>query len=107
MPLLQARFIMCRMRERWRDLDHLDLLPPARRAWKLRLGSCSLGRLEEVILGKPRTGDLPGSEVPQRYFDYLKTKQLSLLDDVLSLCLQPGRPVETPRQGGQLAPDPV
>ena len=39
MPLLEARYIMCRMRERWRDLDNLDLLFPARRAWKLRLGS--------------------------------------------------------------------
>ena len=27
--------------------------------------------------------DLPGSEVPQRYFTYLKTKQMSLLDDIL------------------------
>ena len=83
-PLLESRFLMNRMDRSCLDLPHLDLLHMCRRLWKLRLGSCSLGRLEEVILGKPRTGDLPGSEVPQRYFDYLKTKQLSLLDDVLS-----------------------
>ena len=82
-PLLESRFLMNRMDRSCLDLPHLDLLHMCRRLWKLRLGRCNLGRLEEVILGKPRTDDLPGSEVPQRYFTYLKTKQVSLLDDVL------------------------
>ena len=83
-PLLESRFLMNRMdRKRLLELPHLDLLHMCRRLWKLRLGRCNLGRLEEVILGKPRTDDLPGSEVPQRYFTYLKTKQISLLEDVL------------------------
>jgi len=82
-PLLESRFLMNRMDRSCLDLPHLDLLHMCRRLWKLRLGRCSLGRLEEVILGKPRTDDLPGSEVPQRYFTYLKTKQMSLLDDIL------------------------
>ena len=64
-------------------MPHLDLLHMCRRLWKLRLGRCNLGRLEEVILGKPRVDDLPGSEVPQRYFTYLKTKQMDLLQDIL------------------------
>lgn len=83
MPLLDARFTMCRMRHRWRDLPNLDLLHSARRTWKLRLGSCRLGRLEEMVLGMARVDDLPGSEVPQRYFDFLKTGDLSLLEDIL------------------------
>ena len=82
-PLLESRFLMNRMDRSCLDLPHLDLLHMCRRLWKLRLGRCNLGRLEEIILGRPRTEDLPGSEVPQRYFSYLKTKQLSLLDDVL------------------------
>ena len=83
-PLLESRFLMNRMdRDCLTELPHLDLLHMCRRLWKLRLGRCNLGRLEEVILGKPRQDDLPGSEVPQRYFTYLKTKQLSLLEDVL------------------------
>jgi len=83
-PLLESRFLMNRMdRERLLALPHLDLLHLCRRLWKLRLGKCNLGHLEEVILGKPRVDDLPGSEVPQRYFTYLKTKQMSLLDDIL------------------------
>ena len=82
-PLLESRFLMNRMDRSCLDLPHLDLLHMCRRLWKLRLGRCNLGRLEEVILGKPRVDDLPGSEVPQRYFTYLKTKQMSLLDDIL------------------------
>lgn len=82
-PLLEGRFLMNRMSRTCLDLPHLDLLHMCRRLWKLRLGRCNLGRLEEVILGKPRKDDLPGSEVPQRYFTYLKTKQMSLLEDIL------------------------
>lgn len=83
MPLLEARFTMNRMRHRWREMENIDLLQSARRTWKLRLGSCRLGRLEEMILGLERSGDLPGSEVPQRYFDFLKTGNMDLLEDVI------------------------
>ena len=82
-PLLESRFLMNRMDRGCLDLPHLDLLHMCRRLWKLRLGRCNLGRLEEVILGQPREEDLPGSEVPARYFAYLKTKRMELLDDVL------------------------
>lgn len=83
MPLLRDRFTMARLRERWRDLPQLDLLHAARRTWKLRLGTCTLSALEEAVLGIHREGDLPGSEVPQRFFDYLKCGDMALLDDVL------------------------
>ena len=82
-PLLESRFLMNRMDRSCLELPHLDLLHMSRRLWKLRLGRCNLGRLEEVILGQPREEDLPGSLVPQRYFDYLKTKQESMLEDIL------------------------
>ena len=82
-PLLESRFLMNRMDRSCLELPHLDLLHMCRRLWKLRLGRCNLGRLEEVILGKPREEDIPGSEVPQRYFTYLKTGQMELLDDIL------------------------
>lgn len=84
LPLLSTRFTMCRMREKWREMEQLDLLYPARRTWKLRIGSCRLSRLEEFILGQGREGDLPGSEVPQRYFDYLKCGDMGLLEDIIA-----------------------
>lgn len=83
MPLLEARFTMCRMRHRWRTLENLDLLHPAWRTWKLRLGSCRLSRIEELILGTGRVDDLPGSEVPERYFQFLKTGDMTLLEDIV------------------------
>jgi len=82
-PLLESRFLMNRMDRGCLEMPHIDLLHMCRRLWKLRLGKCNLGRLEEAVLGKPREGDLPGSEVPKRYFEYLKTKQRCLLQDVL------------------------
>ncbi len=83
MPLLETRFTMCRMRERWRDMDNLDLIVPARRAWKLRLGSCRLANIEAQIFGSPREDDLPGSEVPARFFEFMKTGDEALLDDIV------------------------
>ena len=82
-PLLRDRFLMNRMRPDCLDLPHIDLLHIARRVWKLRLRRCNLGRLEEAILGMPRVDDLPGAEVPERYFRYLKTGDFSPLEDVL------------------------
>ncbi|MBQ8109090.1 MAG: ribonuclease H-like domain-containing protein [Clostridia bacterium] len=83
MPLLETRFIMCRMRQRWRPLENLDLIYPARRAWKLRLGSCKLSRIETEILGMPRHNDLPGSEVPGRFFEFMRTGDEALLEDIV------------------------
>jgi len=82
-PLLDGRYTMCRMENPLEGARHLDLLHPARRVWKLRLQKCNLGRLEEEILGTPREHDLPGSEVPERFFEYLKCGDLALLEDVI------------------------
>lgn len=83
MPLLQSRCIMQRMRADFSAFPHVDLLHTARRVWKLRLHSCRLSALEEHIYHEPRVDDLPGAEVPQRYFDYLKGHDFSLLEDIL------------------------
>ncbi len=82
-PLLQSRHIMCRMDCPIADMRHLDLIHPARRAWKLRLKDCSLSNLEEKILSVHREHDLPGSEVPERYFSFLKTGDMRLLADIV------------------------
>ena len=82
-PLLKSRFLMNRLDEEVLDLPHIDLLHIARRVFKLRLGRCSLTRLEEAVLGQQREDDLPGAQVPQRFFDYMKTRDFQLLEDVL------------------------
>lgn len=82
-PLLESRMIMQRIRPMLSELPHFDLLHACRRVYKLRLKRCNLATLEEAVLGQGRKEDLPGALVPQRYFDYLKTKEFALLDDVL------------------------
>lgn len=83
LPLLENRFIMHRMREVNVRGPHLDLLYPARRVWRMRLRDCTLGNIERQALHCGREDDLPGSEVPERYFAYLKTGEFALLEDVL------------------------
>ena len=82
-PLMQTRGTLLRMRTGIGELRHIDLIHPARRVWKLRLDNCALGTLEEAVLGVSRDVDIPGSEVPQRYFDYLKTGDFSSMREVI------------------------
>jgi uncharacterized protein YprB with RNaseH-like and TPR domain len=81
-PLLETRYTLARMKSPLSRLVHLDLLHPARRLWKLRLESCQLKNLERELLGIARNGDVPGSEIPQIYFDYLRTRSAKGLQPV-------------------------
>jgi len=80
--LLAARFIMNRMPDYLSGLPHLDLLHPARRLLSHRLSDRRLSSLEAVLLGFEREGDVPGSEIPQRYFDWLRRRDGRLMADV-------------------------
>jgi uncharacterized protein YprB with RNaseH-like and TPR domain len=73
--ILQARYLMNGMRPAFLSPDtlHLDLLFPARRLWKAELGSCRMSDVESGILGFEREDDLPGSEAPDAWFEFLKT----------------------------------
>ncbi len=73
-PLLNSRFTFNGEPTPLKSSAHLDLLPLARRLWRDRLPSRTLGYLEEHILEVKRTGeDVPGWLVPQLYFDYLRS----------------------------------
>ena len=54
------------------SLPHLDLVYPARRLWRRRLENCSLVTVEREALGVDRGEDMPGSEAPDAWFDFLK-----------------------------------
>lgn len=76
-PLLASRYILNRLpgRVQISGLPNLDLLMPARKLWKRRLGSCSLGSLEQTALGMQRTGqDVPGFLIPALYNQYLHSR---------------------------------
>ncbi len=71
LPLLRTRFLMAGLRPPNLQLPHLDLLPPARRLWRDRLGACNFGNLEVEILGHRRGGqDVPSWLIPSLWFRY-------------------------------------
>ncbi|PKN35600.1 MAG: hypothetical protein CVU61_01905 [Deltaproteobacteria bacterium HGW-Deltaproteobacteria-19] len=80
--LLAARFVMNRLPNPLECFPHLDLLHPSRRLVGRRLENCRLGTLEAALLGLLREDDLPGSEIPERYFRWLRTRDGRLLGDI-------------------------
>ena len=83
LPLIESRCIMNGLRVTFSGCPQLDLLHICRRVFKLRLGRCNLATLEHAVLGTEREDDLPGAQVPQRFFDYLRTGEFGLIRDVL------------------------
>lgn len=81
-PLLETRYSLARLESPFPRLVHLDVLHPARRLWRLRLANCELTNLEKHVLGIAREGDVPGSEIPQIYFDYLRSGNAQALQPV-------------------------
>jgi hypothetical protein len=71
------------------DVRHFDMLHPARRLWRGRSdvsmeeGGCRLGTLERVLCDVTRVGDVPGMEIPSRYFRFLRTGDARPLEPVL------------------------
>ncbi|MGO9138697.1 MAG: ribonuclease H-like domain-containing protein [Syntrophales bacterium] len=80
--LLSTRFILNRLPDGLTAMPNLDLLHPARRLFGHRLENNRLSTMEKDIIGYHRYGDIPGSEIPQRYFDWLRYRDPGLLADI-------------------------
>lgn len=85
-PLLRTRFLMKGLKLPL--ISEIDLLHTSRRLWKKRLPSCRLGVIEDKILDIHRIDDIPGIEVPDIYFDFLKTNNPGPLEGVFKHHLQ-------------------
>jgi hypothetical protein len=72
LPLLLTRFRMQSRSHALEALPHLDLLHPVRRLFGSRWRDCRLTTLERELLGFSRVDDLPGSEAPAAWFDYVR-----------------------------------
>ncbi len=83
LPILETRFTLYRLPFPLSDLPHLDFIFPARHLWKHKHESCRLCHLAQQVLGADRGEDIPSSEVPLRYFSYLRTGNFSLVEPVL------------------------
>ena len=84
-PMLAARLTVHGLFREQATLpsDHDDLLPDARRLFRRPLGGARLADVEAGILGVRRASDCPGSEVPARYFGYLRGGSPDILAEVL------------------------
>ncbi|MBN2070536.1 MAG: ribonuclease H-like domain-containing protein [Candidatus Krumholzibacteriota bacterium] len=62
---------------------HIDLLPLSRRLLGKRTPNHKLQTLERYLLGKKRTGDIPGSEIPGAYHDFVRTGEAGPIAGVI------------------------
>lgn len=83
LPLLETRFALHRERFPLADLPHLDFLFAARQLWKHKYESCRLFHLAREIVKAERDEDIPGAEIPLRYFQYIRTGDESLIEPIL------------------------
>ncbi len=73
-PILATRYLTLGWQPPVISLSQLDLLHLARKLWRDRFPSRTLGNIETYILGVRRTEeDVPGWMIPQIFFDYLRS----------------------------------
>jgi hypothetical protein len=88
-PFMETRWAFHRTAAPTDDLAHFDMLPPARRLWSRRemaspdVDGCSLSALERRVLGFHRLHDVPGFEIPARYFQFLRSGNPATVEGVL------------------------
>ena len=124
-PLLETRYLFHRLAWNGRQLPHVDVLHPARRFWKrggagadiartwASESSFSLIALERDIVGARRIGDIPGCEIPARYFQFVRTGDprplVAVLEhnrlDLLTLAALTARLLHLTRSGPEAARD--
>jgi uncharacterized protein YprB with RNaseH-like and TPR domain len=123
-PLLETRCLYHRLEWIGARRPHVDMLHVARRFWRgqsaVAAGAtasetgCSLIALEQQLLGTRRQGDVPGFEIPSRYFHFVRTgdaRQLRAVFehnrlDLLSLAALTVRALHLVRVGPDRTDDP-
>ena len=83
LPLIETRFLLHRLETPFAGVPHVDMLHPARRLWREDGSECRLTALEHVLCGHLREGDVPGFEIPSRYFHFVRTGDARRLKAVM------------------------
>jgi uncharacterized protein YprB with RNaseH-like and TPR domain len=83
LPLIETRYALNRVPTPFDGMPHVDMLHHARRLWHGHDEGHRLSSLESRLLGHEREGDVPGFEIPSRYFHYVRTGDARPLDAVL------------------------
>jgi uncharacterized protein len=91
-PLIETRYLFHRLPFPLADAPHIDMLHASRRLWKERPtiagpalddDSCKLSVLERHLAGVHRVGDVPGFEIPSRFFRFVRDGNADPLEAVL------------------------
>ena len=90
-PVMETRWVFHRMSLPLDGVPHFDMLHPARRLWRPRAqeaedrqdGGCRLSTLERTLFDVRRVGDVPGFEIPSRFFRFLRSGDPRPLEPVL------------------------
>jgi tetratricopeptide (TPR) repeat protein len=82
-PVMETRWAYHRQESPADALPHFDMLPAARRLWGGTAEGCALTALERSVLRFHRLNDVPGLEIPSRYFQFLRTGDPSVIEGVL------------------------
>ena len=126
-PVLETRYLFHRLDWVGAQVPHVDVLHPARRFWGTDRGrasqarqdrdpervalsqesNCSLAALERRVVGARRAGDVPGFEIPARYFQFVRSGDprplVAVLEhnrlDLLTLAALTGRLLHLSRVG--------
>ncbi len=120
-PVMETRWLFHRMVVPLDGVPHFDALHTARRLWKGRgedeaaRDGCRLSTLERVLFDVKRVGDVPGMEIPSRYFRFLRTGDPRPLEpvlehnrlDLVSLAAVTARAARLVDDGGEHCPDEV
>ncbi|HET7619683.1 MAG TPA: ribonuclease H-like domain-containing protein [Vicinamibacterales bacterium] len=88
-PVMETRWMFHRMEMPLEGVRHFDMLHVARRLWRERAraddpdGGCRLSTLERLLFDVRRVGDVPGMDIPARYFRFLRSGDARPLEPIL------------------------
>jgi uncharacterized protein YprB with RNaseH-like and TPR domain len=82
-PMVQDRRVYHRMPPGRTELPHVDLLIHARKRWRTQVPNCRLQTLERFLCRRMRQGDIPGSQIPAAYHQFVRTGDARQLRNIL------------------------
>jgi uncharacterized protein len=82
-PVMETRWMFHRMEMPLEGVPHFDMLHPARRLWKHDENGCRLSTLERTLFDVVRVGDVPGMDIPARFFGFVRSGDPRPLEPVL------------------------
>ena len=115
-PVMETRWMFHRMEMPLDGVPHFDMLHPARRLWKGRPpdeGGCRLSTLERRLFDVQRVGDVPGMDIPSRFFRFVRSGDPRPLEgvlehnriDLISLAAVTARALQLARDGRDACTD--